>query len=93
MSRLIYVKLSEINGVASFDSLCPMLSEPVALIRSIFRRYFSAFSQKISGTEKQVSVGMFSLQKCCSLSKSEVSIGSLILDATVTKKGQIAEKN
>ena len=50
----MYVKLSAIKGAASFNNLGPILSEPVALVRSIFLRYFSIFSQDISGNEKGV---------------------------------------
>ena len=32
----MYVKLSEINGAASFNNLGPMLSRPVDFVRSIF---------------------------------------------------------
>ena len=48
----MYVKLSEINGAASFNNLGPMLSKPVDFVRLIFFRYFSPFSQEISGIEK-----------------------------------------
>ena len=48
----MYVKLSEINGAATFNNLGPMLSKPVDFVRSIFFRYFSTFSQEISGIEK-----------------------------------------
>ena len=48
----MYVKLPAIKDAASFNSLTPILSEPVAFVRSIFRRYFSIFSQDISGIEK-----------------------------------------
>ena len=37
----ICFRLSEINGAASFKSLGPVLFEPVALLISIFLRYFS----------------------------------------------------
>ena len=43
---------NEINGAASFNNLGPMLSKPVDFVRSIFFRYFSTFSQEISGIEK-----------------------------------------
>ena len=82
----MYVKLSAIKGAASFNNLGPILSEPVALVRSIFLRYFSIFSKDISGIVKKVSFGILSLQNCRSLSKLEVSIGSLFFDATFTKK-------
>ena len=75
----MYVKLSAIKGAASFNNLGPILSEPVALVRSIFLRYFSIFSQDISGIVKKVSFGILSLQNCRSLSKLEVSIGFLML--------------
>ena len=39
----MYVKLSTIKGAASFNNLDPILLEPVALVGSIFLRYFSIF--------------------------------------------------
>ena len=59
----MYVKLSAIKGAASFNNIGPILSEPVALVRSIFLQYFSIFSQDISGIVKKVSFGILSLQK------------------------------
>ena len=50
----MYVKLSAIKGAASFNNLGPILSLPVGLVRSIFLRYFSIFSQDISGIVKEV---------------------------------------
>ena len=49
----MYVKLSAIKGAASFNNLGPILSLPVGLVRSIFLRYFSIFSQDISGIVKE----------------------------------------
>ena len=80
------VMLSAIKGAACYNNLGPILSEPVALVRSIFLRYFSIFSQDISGIVKKVSFEILSLQNWHSLSKLEVIIGSLIFDATFTKK-------
>ena len=51
----MYVKLLAIKGAASFNNLGPILSEPVVFVRSIFLRYFSIFSQDISGIVKMVS--------------------------------------
>ena len=45
----MYVMLLAIKGAACYNNLGPILSEPVALVRSIFLRYFSIFSQDISG--------------------------------------------
>ena len=50
----MYVKVSAIKGAASFNNLGPILSTPVDLVRSIFLRYFSIFSQDISGIVKKV---------------------------------------
>ena len=40
------------QDVSSFNNLGPILSEQVALVRSIFLRYLSIFSQKISSIVK-----------------------------------------
>ena len=53
--------------------------------RDISEIFLYCFSQDISGIKK-VSFGISSLQNCRSLSKLEVSIGSLIFDATFTKQ-------
>ena len=74
----MYVNLSTIKGAASFNNIVPILSEPVALV--------SIVSQDISGIEKKVSFEISLLQNCRSLSKLEVSICSMILDATFTKR-------
>ena len=49
----MYVKFLAIKGAASFNNLGPILSEPVALVRLIFLRYFSIISQDISGIVKK----------------------------------------
>ena len=62
-----------------------MLSEPVALVISMFLRYFSTFSCEIHGIEKSVFAGIFLSQNSFSLSKLDAKGGSLIFDATETK--------
>ena len=81
----IYIKLSEINGAASLSNLAPMLSEPVALVISMFLRYFSTFSCEIHGIEKWVFAEIFLSQNSFSLSKLDAKGGSLIFDDTETK--------
>ena len=65
----MYVKLSAIKGAASL----------VALVRSIFLSYFSIFHRIFLVLKKRCH-----LQNFRSLSKLEVSIDSLILDAIFT---------
>lgn len=56
------VKLSDINGAASFDSLGPILSTPVAFAVSMFLRSFSTFSCAIKSIENEVFFDSFSSQ-------------------------------
>ena len=81
----MYVKLSDIYGAANFSNLGPILSVPVALVISIFFRYFSTFSCAMLGMEKDVFSDNLSLQNILSVSKLEETIGSFISEATDTK--------
>ena len=49
-------------GAANFSNLGPMVSAPVALVMSIFFRYFSTFSCLKVGIEKLAFSANFSLQ-------------------------------
>ena len=49
-------------GAANFSYLGPMVSAPVALVMSIFFRYFSTFSCLKVGIEKLAFSANFSLQ-------------------------------
>ena len=46
------VRLSDMYGAANFNNLGPILSAPVALVMSIFLRYFSTLSYSMLGIEK-----------------------------------------
>ena len=81
----MYVRLSDIYGAANFSNLGPILSVPVALVISIFFRYFSTFSCAMLGMEKDVFSDNLSLQNILSVSKLEETIGSFIFEATDTK--------
>ena len=70
----MYAKLSAIKGAASFNNLGPILSEPVALVRSIFLHFFHRIFLVL---KKGVIWNYIRLQN--SVSKLEVSIGCLIL--------------
>ena len=52
----MYLKLSTIKGAASFNNLGPILLEPVALVGSIFLRYFSLFHRIFLVLKKTVAV-------------------------------------
>ena len=77
--------LSDIYGAANFSSLGPILSVPVALVLSIFFKYFSTFSSAMLGMEKDVFSDNLSLQNLLSVSKLEDTIGYFIFEVTDTK--------
>ena len=54
---------SAMHGAASFKSLAPILSVPVALLISIFDKYFKTFSFSTAGTANFVSWEILLLQK------------------------------
>ena len=81
----MYVMLSDIYGAANFSSLGPILSVPVALVLSIFFKYFSTFSSAMLGMEKDVFSDNLSLQNLLSVSKLEDTIGYFIFEVTDTK--------
>ena len=62
-----------------------MSSDPVALLKSRFFKYFSTFSFVGQGTENSVSFGTCSLQNFFSRSKFGCKVGSFSLEATLTK--------
>ena len=73
------------QGAANFRSLGANIVCPVALVMSIFFRYFSAFSCPKVGIEKLVFSGNFSLQNVLSVSKLEGAIGSFIFEVQIQK--------
>ena len=62
------VILSAMHGAASFSSLGPILSVPVALLISTFDKYFKTFSLSTDGISNVVSFEILPLQNSLSLS-------------------------